>query len=77
MKRLVSILTTVLAVPEQSIHDSSSPATIPSWDSFNGLVIMAELERAFRVKFTLEEIHAVRSVGELKEVLKAHGVKSE
>lgn len=63
-----------MAVPVLQINDQSSPETIERWDSFNGLVLVDELEAEFKIKFTLDEVLDVRNVGDIKKHLRNHGV---
>ena len=73
-KKLYKIISQVFSVPVSEISDKSSPENIESWDSFNGLVLLDELENSFNVKFSLEEITDVKTVGDIKKHLKNHGV---
>ena len=75
MKTVEEILSKVLSIDSKTISDSTQPEDIESWDSFNGLILVTELEKNFRVKFSLEEVVAVKNVGDIKKVLRRHGVK--
>lgn len=77
MKKLNTVLAEVLQIKEETIVDSTSPGTIDSWDSYNGLLLVSELENNFKVKFTLEEVMAVKNVGDIKKFLEKHGIKIE
>ncbi len=72
--KLKNILSTVLKVDASTITDESSPDNISTWDSFNGLMLVTELEKGFDVKFTMEEIMLVKNVKDIKESLRVHGV---
>jgi acyl carrier protein len=72
---LYSIISKVLGVSESELNDNSSPESIENWDSFNGLVLADELESAFKIKFTMEEIESVFSISDIKKYLKNHGVE--
>ncbi|MHC4268254.1 MAG: acyl carrier protein [Planctomycetota bacterium] len=74
MKRLKSILSNVLNIKEDTINDGTSPDNVDMWDSFAGLMIVTELESQFNIKFTMDEIVAVKCVGDIKEALSRHGV---
>ena len=63
-----------MSVPVSQINDQSSPETIERWDSFNGLVLVDELEAEFQIKFTLDEVLDVKNVGDIKKYLRKHGV---
>jgi acyl carrier protein len=73
-KKLFEIISQVMSVPISEINDKSSPENIEAWDSFNGLVLLDELEISFDVKFSLDEITDVKTVGDIKKHLKNHGV---
>ena len=73
-EKLHSIISKVFSVPISEINDESGPETIESWDSFNGLVLVDELENSFNVKFSISEIIDVKSVKDIKKHLKNHGV---
>ncbi len=77
MSRLKKILSKVLEVDEKEINDDSSPDTIENWDSFNGLMLVTELENEFKVNFTMDEVINIVNVGDIKKALIKHGVKSD
>ena len=62
----------VLNVPAESITDETGPEDVPSWDSFNALLLVTELEKNFKVEFTLDEISEVKKVADIKRILKNH-----
>lgn len=70
-----AIIARVFSVPESDINDQSSPENIESWDSFNGLVLVDELENHFKVKFTISEIIDVKTVADIKKHLKNHNIE--
>ena len=74
-EELYKIIARVFSVSLDDIDDDSSPENIESWDSFNGLVLVDELENYFNVKFTLSEIVDVKNVADIKKYLKSHGVE--
>jgi len=75
METLKELVARVLDVEKEKINDTSSPENISSWDSFNGLMLAAELEKNFNVKFTTTEVVSVTCVKDIKTILKKHGVK--
>ena len=77
MARLEKILSKVLGVKQTGINDESSPDNIANWDSFNGLMLVSELENEFKISFTVDEVINVKTVGEIKKALRKHGVKAD
>jgi len=73
-KNLFEIISEVMNIPISQINDESSPETIESWDSFNGLILVDELESNFNIKFSVSEIIDVKNVKDIKKHLSNHGV---
>ena len=73
-KNLFEIISEVMNIPISQINDESSPETIESWDSFNGLILVDELESNFNIKFSVSEIVDVKNVKDIKRYLNNHGV---
>ena len=73
-KKLYDIISKVFSVQISEINDESSPETIESWDSFNGLILVDELESNFNIKFSVSEIIDVKNVKDVKRHLINHGV---
>lgn len=69
------ILSKVLGIKEAEVTDKTSPDNVETWDSFNALMLVSELENEFKVKFTMDEIVSVKCVKDIKESLKRHGVE--
>ncbi|MCI0532592.1 acyl carrier protein [bacterium] len=74
-EQLKSILSKIFGVAKEDVTDETSPENVAEWDSFNGLLLVTELEKGFNVSFSIEEVVAVKNVGDIKAALRAHGVK--
>ena len=68
------IIARVFSIPVSQVTDESGPENVESWDSFNGLVLVDELESHFNIKFTISEITDVKNVADIKRHLKNHNV---
>ena len=64
-KKLYDIISKVFSIQISEINDESSPETIESWDSFNGLILVDELENSFNIKFSISEIIDVKNVKDI------------
>ena len=73
-KILFEIVSRVMNTPIEKISDSSGPDSIPDWDSFNGLILVDEIESNFNIKFSVSEIIDVKNVKDIKRHLNNHGV---
>lgn len=74
MKTVEEILGKVLNVDPKSLNDMSCPENVKEWDSFNGLLIMTEIEKNFNVEFSVEEVVSVKNIGDIKKILEKHKV---
>lgn len=74
MNELHAIVGRVLGIPEASVNDATAPANTASWDSFATLMLVSELERAGGLNFSTHEVAEMKSVGDIKAVLKKRGV---
>jgi len=73
-KKLYDIISKVFSIQISEINDESSPETIEAWDSFNGLILVDEIESNFNIKFSVSEIIDVKNVKDIKRHLNNHGV---
>ena len=71
-EKLYEIISNVMDVPVTTLNEQSGPENIEKWDSFNGLVLVDEIENHFNVKFSLEEIIDVKTILDIKNHLKNH-----
>ena len=74
MEKLKKILSKVLKIDENGITDKTSPDNVDTWDSFNSLMLVSELENEFEVKFTIDEVVKIKNVGDIIEVLRKYKV---
>jgi len=73
-ERLYNLVAKVMNIQSSLINDESSPESIENWTSFNGYVLLYELETEFKVKFTIDEVMDVKKIADIKRHLKNHGV---
>ena len=67
--KLYRIIGNVFDVDISTISDESNPETIDSWDSMNMYVLIDEIETEFNIKFNIDEILEIKSVGNIKNLL--------
>ena len=72
--KLYQLIADVFNINISDVNDQSSTNSIENWDSFNGYVLLDELETRFNVKFSLEEVTDVKNVADIKRHLRNHGV---
>ena len=72
--RLRDVFSEVLGLPPERLSDATSPETTSEWDSLAAMNLVAALEETFGVELTTTEIMRMRTVGIVREVLRAKGV---
>ena len=73
-QKLITLISSVLNIDENSINNDTSPENTESWDSFNALVMVSELESEFEVQFSIDEVYSVSNVEDIKNALIRHGI---
>jgi acyl carrier protein len=53
---------------------ATSPDDIPRWDSLRHIALIRELETAFSIRLSMDEMMEIRSVGDIENVLQRRGV---
>jgi acyl carrier protein len=67
--RLQLIFREILKLPDIEITPATSPADIPEWGSLNHVRLIAAIEKEMQVRFTLDELMEMNSVGEILGIL--------
>lgn len=70
---LEKIFSEVFVLPETSVVDSLALSDIPTWDSLAHMMLIVRLEDTYRVQLTGDEIADMKSVGDARSALLAHG----
>jgi acyl carrier protein len=70
-RRVCSVVSSVFGVPLESVHASTSQATVESWDSLSHIHLVVALEAEFSVSFTPDQTLQMTSVQAICDVLHA------
>ena len=73
-QKLYEIISKVMKIEISTISDELGPESIENWTSFNGYVLLNELETGFNVKFTINEATDVKNISDIKRHLKNKGI---
>ena len=74
-EKLYKIISEVMKIDIKIISDELGPETIENWTSFNGYVLLSELESGFNVKFTIDEAMDVKNIADIKRHLRNNGIE--
>lgn len=71
--KLNKILSEVFALPESEISDELTLREIPLWDSMVHMILIVRLEDAWNIQLTGDEIADIKTVGDVRRLIAAHG----
>lgn len=74
MQEITEIFRTVLESPELCLDEDSNPDSIEEWDSYSQVVILAEIENFYHIKFQIFEMKKMNSVKNILDVLCERGL---
>jgi acyl carrier protein len=68
------IVAKLLDLSPEQLTDDLGPANLGTWTSLRHVQLMAELQRSYDVRFAPREMRSARTVGKLRELLRAKGI---
>jgi acyl carrier protein len=69
MEKIADLMIDVFDLDDFAVTRATSADDIEDWDRLSHIRFMITLERAFKVKFSNEEIAELKNVGELADVI--------
>lgn len=75
MKDFNALVTEHLKIEAGKIVDDLQPKDVPGWDSMKYLLFIAELEKEYKVSFTMDEVLGAQSLGDVRRMLENKGVQ--
>ena len=57
------------------VDPGTNSDTIEDWDSLEHINLVVAIEKAFGLKFSMDEVTGMKNVGEMVEIIKARGTK--
>jgi acyl carrier protein len=72
-KNLEQLLAELLQIPVTKVTDDLAMKDLDVWDSLKHMELIASLEQQFELQFSFDEIVSMRSVGDIKRVLRNKG----
>ena len=73
--RLLPLLLEFFELPAGTRPEDITQQSLPAWDSLATVQLITDLERAFSVRFDIEEIVKLRSYEEIRGALCRQGVR--
>jgi acyl carrier protein len=73
---LIGLFAAVLGTGPEQLNDESSPANTSSWDSVANIMLITELEEQFAIELSTSDIESMKSIGDVRVVLRRLGAIS-
>jgi acyl carrier protein len=65
------VFSRVFGRPDLVVNAATTARDVEGWDSLNHTLLVAEVQKHFKVKFTLREVMKFQNVGDMCAVLRA------
>ena len=73
-EKLKEIVAKVLLVDKTNINDQTSRKDLEEWDSMAHLMLVNEIESAYEVMISDDDVTGIETVGDIKKILRKLGV---
>ena len=73
MQMVTEIFRDVLDDDSIVLTDSTTAEDIEDWDSLSHITLLSEIERAFGIRFGMNEVMNMKNVGEMLDILATRG----
>ena len=68
-KKLNEVFRDVFDNEDITINDNTTADDIEEWDSLEHISLIAAVEKAFKMRFTMKEVSGMKNVGEMINIL--------
>lgn len=69
LKELASIFEEVFEMEDMQITEETNSDDIEDWNSLNHLTLIGEIEQAFNIKFSMQEMLEIKSVKKILNII--------
>ena len=69
LKELASIFEEVFDMEDMQITEETNSDNIEDWNSLNHLTLIGEIEQAFNIKFSMQEMLEIKSVKKILNII--------
>ena len=70
---LEEIIASALSLSINELNDSAEFNSLAGWDSMTHMILITDMESAFSVELSGDEIADMRTIGDARRILKNHG----
>jgi acyl carrier protein len=69
IEQLTPVFRKVFNAPDLTITDEMTANDVEGWDSLSHMLLIADVEAAFGIKFKLKELNKMRNVGDMIDII--------
>lgn len=69
IEQLTPVFRKIFNAPDLVITDEMTANDVEGWDSLSHMLLIADVEAAFSIKFKLKELNKMRNVGDMIDVI--------
>ncbi len=69
-ERIISVIAKVLNISINEVEMDTAIGDLPEWDSLHHMLIIAELEKIFDIKFSQDDLKELEDVSDLVSLVK-------
>ncbi len=70
---LEELFGSILDIDPHELSDATSQTALASWDSMTHINLITAMEEVYSVAFSLDEIQAITSLGDARQMLRRKG----
>jgi acyl carrier protein len=67
---LKTLITNIMGIDADTVPLDKKISEISEWDSFNNLMLIAEVEKKFGIKYTAQELSGIMTIKQIIESIK-------
>jgi len=71
--QLAEVVAAVLELEPSEVNDGLTAEQVPVWDSFTHVMLITRIEEAFGITFDPTEATSIKSVGDIRAILRKRG----
>ena len=73
IEKVITVFSKIFKLPESEINESVSRDNTVEWDSLNHLILLTQIEKEFKIKFTASDTIKIKSFKDIINILKEKG----
>lgn len=72
--KLNKLIGKILKISPARVSDKTSPENVRRWDSFTGLLLITEIEKAYGIKLSMDEVLSIKNIGSIRKIIKSRDI---